>query len=414
MAEPLDPDREAAQAPLPDSNGSDEELCEDDLDIDALVSVWRDDLLLDAIGRASCGSDRPDVPFDVSSDRQLVEALLKWRREVESDPPAPVGPDPAGNTPIDADAGRTRRHRFRVPLVSSLAAAVVLVFTALAAYGAAPNEALWPVTEVLYSQHAASIRAADDAGTAQAQAEAAMAAGHTHEAEAALDAAASHIPQVRSQDGQTNLQNRQRDLERQLNTPRRPAAATTSAAEPHAQPRSPRTSAAPKPTSRQSTHSSRADNPAARATESPDSTTRTGSATTTTPPTRPTPQPTSARPTAPQHREQPGKPPRPTRSAAPPTTRPAPSPAPKDSRPAQTGAPKVEPVKPSKKNAPAATPQPEAQATSVPHADQAAEPSSAPRTGNRQAQAASKQSASQVPTPRQHPSPSPDDAQSSP
>ena len=55
MAEPLDPDREAAQTPLPDSNGSDEGLSEDDLDIDALVSVWRDDLLLDAIGAAARG-----------------------------------------------------------------------------------------------------------------------------------------------------------------------------------------------------------------------------------------------------------------------------------------------------------------------------------------------------------------------
>ena len=406
MAEPLDPDRDAAQTPLPDSNGSDEGLSEDDLDIDALVSVWRDDLLLDAIGAAARGSDRPDVPFDVSADRRLIEALLKWRRDVESDPvesdpPAPVGPDLVRDTPMDADAGGARRHRFRVPVVSTLAAAVVLVFTALAAYGAAPNEALWPVTEVLYSQHAASIQAADDAGTAQAQAEAAMAAGHTHEAEAALNAAASRLPQVRSQDGQTNLQNRQRDLERQLNTPAGPAAKTPSASAPGPPPRSARTSASPKPTS----HSLRSESPTARAKESHDSTTQTGSATTTTPQTRPTPAPTSASPTSPRHREQPGKPPRPTGSATPPTTRPAPSTARPDSKAAPTSAPRVVPVKPSNKKAPLTTPQPEAKATAAPSTGQAVEPSSSVRTaGNRQRQAAAKQTDSPAPTPR----PSPD------
>ena len=268
MAEPLDPDRDA-RSPFARFERLGRGSQRGRPRHRRAGSVWRDDLLLDAIGAAARGSDRPDVPFDVSADRRLIEALLKWRRDVESDPvesdpPAPVGPDLVRDTPMDADAGGARRHRFRVPVVSTLAAAVVLVFTALAAYGAAPNEALWPVTEVLYSQHAASIQAADDAGTAQAQAEAAMAAGHTHEAEAALDAAASRLPQVRSQDGQTNLQNRQRDLERQLNTPAGPAAKTPSASAPGPPPRSARTSASPKPTS----HSLRSESPTARAKES--------------------------------------------------------------------------------------------------------------------------------------------------
>jgi hypothetical protein len=405
MAEPLDPDREAAQSPLPDSNDPDEGLSEDDLDIDALVSVWRDDLLLDAIGCAARGSDRPEAPFDVSADRQLIEALLQWRRDVESDAPAPVGtdlvPDLVPDTPMGADAGGTRRPRFRVPLVSTLAAAVVLVFTALAAYGAGPNEALWPVTEVLYSQHAASVQAADDAGTAQAQAEAAMAAGHTHEAQAALNAAARRLPQVRSQDGQTNLQNRQRDLERQLNAPAGPTVERTPGSAPGAPPRSARTSAPPKPTS----HPLRSESPTARAKESHDSTDRSGSAATTAPQTRPTPAPTSASPTAPPRHEQPGKPPRSTGSVTPPTTRPAPGTARSDSKAPPTSAPRVVPVKPSTKKAPLTTPQPKAQTTAAPSTGQAVEPSSSVRTPrDRQRQSAAKQPDSPVPTPR----PSPD------
>lgn len=394
MAEPFDPDREAGPVPLPDSNGSDEDLSEDDLDIDALVLVWKDDLLLDAIGAAK-ESDRLDVPFDVSADRQLVEALRSWRRDVESDPLAPVvGPDRA------RDARAPRRPRFRVPLVSALAAAVVLAFTALAAYGAGPDEALWPVTEVLYSQHAASVRAADDAGAAQAQAEAAMAAGQTHEAEAALHAAASRLPQVRNEDGQTKLQNRQRDLESQLDAP---AAPKKSISEPGAPTHSPKTSAAPKPTSRQATHSARPESPSARANEPHDSI-----APTTTPRPHPTSQPASASSTPPPHHQQPDKSPpdkspRPTRSATTTTPQPAPSAA-------RTDSPrKVQPVKPSNGRSLPTTPQPEAQAT----AGQPAKPSSAARTpANRPSQAAAKPSNSPVPTPRPRATPSPDDAPS--
>jgi hypothetical protein len=408
VAEPLDPDREAGPAPLPDSNGSDGDLSEDDLDIDALVLVWKDDLLLDAIGGASKESDRLDVPFDASADRQLIEALLSWRRDIESDPLAPVGPDRARDAAGDLDACEPRRHRFRVPLVSALAAAVVIAFTALAAYGAVPNEALWPVTEVLYSQHAASIRAADDAGVAQAQAEAAMAAGQTHEAEAALHAAASRLPQVRSEDGQTKLQNRQRDLERQLDAPPAPAATRKSVSEPGAPTRSPKISAAPKPTSRQTTHSSRPESPSARANGSHDSITQTGPATTT-PQTHPTSQSAPENSTSPPHHEQPGQSPRPTRSAATTTSQPAPSTARTDTRAAQDNARRAQPVKPSNKKSLPTTPQPETQATS----GQAAKPSSSVRTpANRPSQAAAKQSNSPAPTPRQHATPSPDSAPS--
>src|SRR5690349_14285264 len=145
MTDPLDPDREAGQPGLPPSDNSDgsknEGLSEDDLDIDTLISVWKDDLLLDAIGSARGECDRLDVPFDVSADRHLIEALLAIQRDTAPDLLArhcPAGVrDGAGN----AVARRPRRRKFRVPLVSTLAAIVVLTFTALAAYGATPDQA---------------------------------------------------------------------------------------------------------------------------------------------------------------------------------------------------------------------------------------------------------------------------------
>jgi hypothetical protein len=398
MAEPLNPDHEARQAPLPGSNsseGSNEGLTEDDLDIDALLAVWKDDLLLDAIGGASSGCDRLDVPFDVSADRQLIEALLSWQRHIESDPLAPLCRDWVEDS---ATCG-LRRHKFRVPLVSALAAAVVLAFTALAAYGATPDEALWPVTEVLYSQHAASVRAADDADAAQAQAEAAMAAGQTPAAQAALRTAASRIPQVRSEDGQTKLQTRQHELERQLDAPPSPAAARTSVAAPGAQQRNPKTFAAPKPTSQRTTHSSRPESPA-RTTESRDSIALTGSPTTTSP-THPTSRPATTSSTPPQRPEQLSKPPRATRSTGARTTDRPPTPVRPDVGAAHNNGERAEPVNPRNKKSAPATRLPEAKPPMAPMTGQEFKPSSSARTTeNQRLQAATERSNSPAPTSR--------------
>ena len=265
---------------------------------------------------ASTASDRLDVPFDTSADRRLVEALLSWRREIESDPVVPAAPDPVPGAEMDSAAGCARRRGFRVPLVSVLAAAVVIIFTAVAAYGAAPDEALFTVTEVLYSQHAESVRAAHDVGVAQTEARAAMAAGRPHDADAALHAAASLMPRVQGQDGQTELQNRQRDLARQLDADPGPAAVKARRSDPNTPPRNSKAAAAPSPTSQPSSPSSApADSSVLAAGESHDAATHAGSATATAH-TQATPQPTSAPSTSPQHREQPGNPPRPSRSAA--------------------------------------------------------------------------------------------------
>ncbi|MDT7618166.1 MAG: hypothetical protein QOF00_5613, partial [Pseudonocardiales bacterium] len=144
MEESRDRDREADES-------SADDLSEDDLDIEALVAVWKDDELLDAAGRAPIADDLVDVPFDASADQELLQALLAWRREIEAGPGVPVAPErPADVAPAPAPA--RRRRGMRVPLATAAAAAVVIVFTGVAAYGARPDDALWTVTQVLYSQ----------------------------------------------------------------------------------------------------------------------------------------------------------------------------------------------------------------------------------------------------------------------
>lgn len=416
MAEPPDRNREAEHSRSPDADGPGEGHRENDLDIDTLVSVWKDDLLLDAIGGAPNDSDQLDVPYDVSADRQLIEALLSWRREIESNPIISTACEQVPHVDMDAVVRSAGRHRFRVPIVSALAAAVVLTFTAMAAYGATPNEALWPMTEVLYSEHAASVRAAHDVEADQAKARAAMAAGQKYRADAALDAAASRIPQVRAEDGRTELQNRQRDLARQFNAAPGPLAAKTPAATPaaplHHSKTDAATPAAPNPTSPQNSHSSlRGDSPA-RATRTHDSTTEAGSATTT-PPPRPTSRSTSATPISPQQYGQPGKPPRPTPSANATTTQPATSAVETNSRAAQHDMRKTKPAKTKSKKPPPSTP-PSPQATkAAPSTAHTVKPSpSVPTTRNRHPSTTSNKSARPAPTPRERATPSPPSAPS--
>jgi hypothetical protein len=405
MADALDRDPEAGKPSSPKSDGSDEGRCEDEglcedegrcedeglcededeLDIDSLVAVWKDDLLLDAIGGTPAESDQLDIPFDVSADRHLIEALLLWQREIERYPTAPRSCDPAEAAATFSVANGRRRRGFRVPIVSVLAAAVVLAFTAAAAYGAAPDEVLWPVTEILYSQHAASVRAAHDVGAAQAQASAAIAAGHREDADAALRAAAGVLPQVRRENGRDELQNRQGDLARELNAVPRPAVGKPPESQRQTPSRNSKTLAAAdwtSPPSRPAPSSIRT------AGDSPESRTRVGSSTSIRQ-SKPAPPQVSLTSTPPQSRErsteqpttQPTKSPRPTRSAVATATEAGLSAAPTKTRPPQ---PRAEPVRPIET-------QPSEPTVPTPTADQntsqAAKPSSSVRkTGSRQSE----------------------------
>ena len=406
MAEPLEGDGKSGQSDSPDSGDSSEGLGEDDLDIETLVSVWKDDLLLDAIGRVSTASDRLDVPFDVSADGRLIEALLSLRRETESDTAAPACPDLVRGVERDSAAGGSRRRGFRVPLVSAMAAAVVIAFMAAAAYGSTPDEVLWPVTEVLYSQHAESVSAAHDVGVAQAQASAALSSGHPHDADAALHEAADLIPRVQTQDGRSALQSRQHDLAMQLDAAPSTAAAMARVSDPGTPPHKSKAMAAPSPTSQPSSRSSVAgDTFVLAAGNSHDSAAQAGSASGTTQ-TEATPRPVSVTSTS-QRPEQPADPPRPSRSPVATATEPATTATPTDTSAAQ---PPARPVQPGESGSAQPTTAPSAAeptTSAAPATGRTVEPTSSVRKAeNRHPQAASSRLTSPTRTPPVPTSPS--------
>jgi hypothetical protein len=214
MDDPAEPDRDSPEQSTRGSDGAADGLTEDDLDIDELVQVWRDDALVDALARARSADELQELVFDISADRELVETLLMWRRKSAAER---VG------RPEDPDRAEPRRdprprlRRARAPMVSLVTAALVGAL-AMSAYAAEPDKPLWTVTQILYSDHAESVRAAYDVQRDLDAARAALAAGQRKDAGTALAAAAARIPAVHSGEGRTELEDSYRRVATQLHT----------------------------------------------------------------------------------------------------------------------------------------------------------------------------------------------------
>jgi hypothetical protein len=148
-----------------------------------LETVQADDALLDALGSGAA----------VPGDDELVAMLGAWRADLDAEPlpalrydalPAPAAAGPAGDwaagsgdeTQIlpavrTAEAAGARRPRrsiveLRPRTVRLAVAAAVVIATAggvsVAAAGAQPNDALWPVVKIVHPG-VADVRAAQDA-----------------------------------------------------------------------------------------------------------------------------------------------------------------------------------------------------------------------------------------------------------
>lgn len=148
-----------------------------------LETVQADDALLDALGSGAA----------VPGDDELVAMLGAWRADLDTEPlpalhydalPAPAGwapdgdwaPGSEGETQIlpavgTVEAAGTRRPRrtvveLRPRTVRLAVAAAVVIATAggvsVAAAGARPNDALWPVVKIVHPG-VADVRAAQDA-----------------------------------------------------------------------------------------------------------------------------------------------------------------------------------------------------------------------------------------------------------
>jgi hypothetical protein len=180
-----------------------------DLDLAALRS---DDVLLNALGNASSPSS------GVATEPEINALLLSWRHDVDAEPlPELVDTETAMRTIFAAAHRNRRRPRFLVPLASA-AAVLVIVFTGvgLAARDAQPGDTLWGLTQVLYSDHARSIVAADAVRTELSHASAALHEGHYGTARSALAQAQQTLPSVNNEDGQAALQAQQQNLLSQL------------------------------------------------------------------------------------------------------------------------------------------------------------------------------------------------------
>jgi hypothetical protein len=213
MDDPAEPDRDPREPAVRGADGPAGGLTENDLDIDELVPVWRDDALVDALTRVRSGDGLQELAFDVSADRELIETLLLWRESTAE----------RVDRLEESDRAEPRRqpgrllHRVRLPL-ASLATAVVVAAVAMSAYVAEPDKPLWTVTQILYSDHAESVQAAYDVRRDLDSARAALTAGQRKDAGTALAAAAARIPAVHGGEGRSELEDSYRSVAAQLRT----------------------------------------------------------------------------------------------------------------------------------------------------------------------------------------------------
>ena len=185
--------------------------------LDSLSVMHEDDVLLSALS-----AGEPDRTGDVG-DQELNELLLAWRRDIDSEPMAElVDTDTAVAAVRTAASAGRRSHRARrqkafVPV--AVAAAVLMIAftgTGLAARSAEPGDALWGLTQVLYTEHAQSVQAAVSARVGLDTADYALAHGRFGKAADALDAAAKAIRHVQPADQQQQLQVKHNKLTEKL------------------------------------------------------------------------------------------------------------------------------------------------------------------------------------------------------
>ncbi|MEJ2857676.1 MULTISPECIES: anti-sigma-D factor RsdA [unclassified Saccharothrix] len=255
---------------------------------DDLAGIRADDALLDALG------GRGPAAEGLVED-ELNALLLAWRREVDSRPVGElVDTDTAVATIAAAQPQQRGRHRFLIPLASA-AAVLAIAFTgvSLVARDAQPGDALWGLTQVLYSDHARSIEAAVTVRTDLDSARAALREGRYTEARELLDKASTVLPSISVDDGKADLAQKHESLVREL-TSTNPA------------PTNPPASHVPTTTSVLPTEPSLPSSTSPTTTTPEPTTTTEPPTTTTVPTTNDTPPPPSGEPPSGETRNEPG------------------------------------------------------------------------------------------------------------
>jgi hypothetical protein len=169
-----------------------------------LVAVQADDELINALA-AGMSVSAPGVGGYDADDR-VAAILAAWKADVDADPvPELVDVDTAVATVLAArpPSGRTRH------LVPVAAAAAFLVLAiggvSVTSYNAHPDDALWGISKVLYSERAESVEAAARVEERIESAKEALAAGQPVLAARELAQAEEDLQVVRPQEGQEEL-----------------------------------------------------------------------------------------------------------------------------------------------------------------------------------------------------------------
>lgn len=194
-----------------------------------ISAVQADDALLDALGGADTGAGGRLV------DDELNALLLAWRQDTDADAMpelvdldtavAAVRSTPAESALADSKAAESKpgvptpgeskaaRRRLLVPVAAAAAVLVVgFASVSVAAKSARPGDALWGLTQVLYTDHARSVAAAAIVRTEFDTARVALSRGQISKARAALSSAGRALPTVAREDGRADLQATQQTL----------------------------------------------------------------------------------------------------------------------------------------------------------------------------------------------------------
>lgn len=177
-----------------------------------LAAVQADDALLDMIGAGHAPSDAAD---------ELTRVLAAWRHEVHAEPVKELVDTSTALALIRAAARRPALRR-RNPVFGSIAGAAAVVVIAFSSVGlvaksAEPGDPLWGVTQVLYSEYAASVETAAAVRTELKEANKAFEQGRPQQAREALQRIRQQLPAVGESEGRTELTTAQQKLEQQLN-----------------------------------------------------------------------------------------------------------------------------------------------------------------------------------------------------
>ena len=169
-----------------------------------LVAVQADDELINALAAGMTVTSPGRSGY--GADDRVAAILAAWKADVDVDPiPELIDTDTAVAT-VRAARRPGRRARHLAP-VAAAAAFVVLAIGAVSvgSYNAHPDDALWGVSKVLYSQRAESVEAAVRVEARITKAKEALVAGQPVTAAQELQQARADLSVVRPEEGRNEL-----------------------------------------------------------------------------------------------------------------------------------------------------------------------------------------------------------------